>query len=529
YRVSSKYFDSTRDGGGLLGKFCSFTGKIEDVDEGPAIGYDSASGAQYNRVAEEDEHVYANMEELREESMRKENPPTPDFFRSYFFNRERGECSWKPPRFQKNVSCIGYKENNVSEASSRCLLEKNSIQVTISIFELDNNCSEAGVTLKKKEWTSCYVFLSAAHLIFYKDARSAEKLGRHYEAPLGMCELRGANLQWFDDKRRKHLTLIDGTVYLFNTLNCQDINSWFHAIKRVIRKQVVLFFCFLVIVETCCHLFVLQAIKRNMAKSAPNKAKIIHRLKRFFRSRPSLETLKEKGIYKTEPVFGNTLLGICHQEKSLVPKFIFVVTEVIELLGLDTDGIYRVSGNLSSIQRIRFIVCAFFHFCQKSLWKYTDVLHEEDIHVLTGALKLFFRELAEPVFPHNISKDLIAANTKIQKFDEIIKTLPVVHRETLRTLFVHLLKVSRFAKKNRMEIHNLAIVFGPSLFSAGADALHKGKKGEKKNLEATGVQNNSHFVFNMIMQGQILEYLLTEFDNLLKTPLIMRFVLLLVN
>ena len=50
----------------------------EDVDEGPAIGYDSASGAQYNRVAEEDEHVYANMEELREESMRKENPPTPD-------------------------------------------------------------------------------------------------------------------------------------------------------------------------------------------------------------------------------------------------------------------------------------------------------------------------------------------------------------------------------------------------------------------------------------------------------------------
>lgn len=57
-------------------------------------------------------------------------------------------------------------------------------------------------------------------------------------------------------------------------------------------------------------------------------------------------------------MFGNTLLGICHQEKSLVPKFIFVVTEVIELLGLDTDGIYRVSGNLSSIQRIR---CAVDH------------------------------------------------------------------------------------------------------------------------------------------------------------------------
>ena len=83
----------------------------------------------------------------------------------------------------------------------------------------------------------------------------------------------------------------------------------------------------------------------------------------------------------------------------------------------------------------------------------------------------------------------------------------------LSTRIKQVFRVSRFAKKNRMEIHNLAIVFGPSLFSAGADALHKGKKGEKKNLEATGVQNNSHFVFNMIMQGQILEYLLTEFDK----------------
>lgn len=38
--------------------------------------------------------------------------------------------------------------------------------------------------------------------------------------------------------------------------------------------------------------------------------------------------------------------------------------------------------------------------------------HEEDIHVLTGALKLFLRELAEPIFPASIHKDFMSAMSK---------------------------------------------------------------------------------------------------------------------
>lgn len=54
-----------------------------------------------------------------------------------------------------------------------------------------------------------------------------------------------------------------------------------------------------------------------------------------------------------EPVFGSTLQAICQHEHSMVPRFIQLVTEVIESRGLDTDGLYRVSGNLSAIQKIR--------------------------------------------------------------------------------------------------------------------------------------------------------------------------------
>lgn len=75
-----------------------------------------------------------------------------------------------------------------------------------------------------------------------------------------------------------------------------------------------------------------------------------------------------------------------------------------------------------------------------------------------------------------------------------------------------------------MEIHNLAIMFGPSLFSSGSSEMNgdskkggnskKGKATNKKLKEKpTGVQSNSHLAYNMIMQGQTVEYLLKEFKR----------------
>ena len=74
----------------------------------------------------------------------------------------------------------------------------------------------------------------------------------------------------------------------------------------------------------------------------PTRESIIERLLRFFRSRPSMESLKERGIYKPEPVFGSTLSEITAHEKSTVPKFIVEVTRLIETKGLEADGLYRV-------------------------------------------------------------------------------------------------------------------------------------------------------------------------------------------
>ena len=61
---------------------------------------------------------------------------------------------------------------------------------------------------------------------------------------------------------------------------------------------------------------------------------------------------------------------------------------------LSTDGVYRQSGNLSVVQRLRL---------QIDQGNLTVLDTVDDVHVLTGALKLFFRELQEPLIPWEVA------------------------------------------------------------------------------------------------------------------------------
>ena len=145
----------------------------------------------------------------------------------------------------------------------------------------------------------------------------------------------------------------------------------------------------------------------------------------------------------------------------VVPRFVEKCIAALESGDkLKTDGVYRQGGNICTIQKIRLEVD------QGKI----DILETvEDVHVLTGALKLFFRELKEPLIPWPfVSKLLLAANAqskkkKIAQIKDLVAKMPQTHRETLKTLLHHLVKVAQFKDRNRMQFSNLAIVFGPTL------------------------------------------------------------------
>ncbi|TEA32027.1 hypothetical protein DBR06_SOUSAS5110041, partial [Sousa chinensis] len=176
----------------------------------------------------------------------------------------------------------------------------------------------------------------------------------------------------------------------------------------------------------------------HSASDTSDKNRVKSRLKKFITRRPSLKTLQEKGLIKDQ-IFGSHLHTVCERENSTVPRFVKQCIEAVEKRGLDVDGIYRVSGNLATIQKLRFIV-------NQEEKLNLDDSQWEDIHVVTGALKMFFRELPEPLFPYSFFERFVEAikkqdnNTRIETIKSLVQKLPPPNRDTMKVLFGHLTK-----------------------------------------------------------------------------------------
>lgn len=229
-----------------------------------------------------------------------------------------------------------------------------------------------------------------------------------------------------------------------------------------------------------------QLSSNSTSESDPKKVR--NKLRKFLLKRPTLQSVKEKG-YIRENVFGCHLQNLCAQEKTTVPSFVVKCIRTVEDRGLAVDGIYRVSGNLAVIQKLRFKA------------DHEDLDLEEghwDIHVITGALKLFFRELQEPLFPYSHFNSFVQGikipdyNSRVSYIRDLVKSLPTHNRDTMEALFSHLRKVIEHGDENRMSLQNVAIVFGPTLL--------------KPEMESANI------TAYMVFQNQIIEFILSEFE-----------------
>jgi hypothetical protein len=46
-------------------------------------------------------------------------------------------------------------------------------------------------------------------------------------------------------------------------------------------------------------------------------------------------------------------MNLCQKERERVPYFVKEITAAIEAKGLDMDGLYRISGNVTEVQKLR--------------------------------------------------------------------------------------------------------------------------------------------------------------------------------
>ncbi|XP_030177080.1 rho GTPase-activating protein 12 isoform X5 [Lynx canadensis] len=361
----------------------------------------------------------------------------------------------------------------------------------------------------RKNWLSSWAVLQGSSLLFTKTQGSSTSwFGSNQSKPEFTVDLKGATVEMASkDKSSKknvfELKTRQGTELLIQSDNDTVINDWFKVLSSTINNQTV---------ETDEAIEEeipdspgiekhdkekdhkdpkkLRAMKVSSIDSSEQK-KTKKNLKKFLTRRPTLQAVREKGYIKDQ-VFGANLANLCQRENGTVPKFVKLCIEHVEAYGLDVDGIYRVSGNLAVIQKLRFAV----NHDEKldlndSKW--------EDIHVITGALKMFFRELPEPLFTFNHFNDFVNAikqepRQRVAAVKDLIRQLPKPNQDTMQILFRHLKRVIENGEKNRMTYQSIAIVFGPTLL-----------KPEKE----TG-----NIAVHTVYQNQIVELILLEINSI---------------
>ncbi|XP_028845815.1 rho GTPase-activating protein 27 isoform X2 [Denticeps clupeoides] len=418
----------------------------------------------------------------------------------------------KSQSFQRgNFSDYGSDVSNSPEMQPHTLtLEKAGILNKTKV-------SENGKKVRKN-WAQSWTVLHGGILTFHKDPRSTatgSSSRSNQIVPEFTVDLRGAVIGWAAKEKSSKKNVVElksrnGADFLMQYDTESIIQDWYTVIMDTIKqlepeqqqqqqqqqpeeeeeineKP-----------EKDDRLLNLGEKKRvsvsvtqlSSSTSDAEQKKVRSKLKKFLLKRPTLQSVKEKGYIK-ENVFGCHLASLCAQEHSNVPSFVEKCIQTVEKRGLGIDGIYRVSGNLATIQKLRFKA------------DHEDLDLEEghwDIHVITGALKLFFRELQEPLFPFSRFNNFIAGikipnpEKRLGYMTELVQSLPTANIKTMEALFKHLRKVIEHGEENRMTVQNIAIVFGPTLL--------------RPEVESANI------AMYMVCQNQIVEFVLNEFNNL---------------
>lgn len=152
-----------------------------------------------------------------------------------------------------------------------------------------------------------------------------------------------------------------------------------------------------------------------------------------------------------------------------------------------------------------------------------------DVHTISGLLKLYLRELPEPLFTYALYQQWIDAFVKDsnkeqpEALEQVIEQLPKTNRDNLRLLirFLHLLTTHR--DSNKMTASNLAITMAPSLIWSqssnhqqlgGAEQHHHHQGDQQDDLQNLNIQMSNAYGVSASLHTHVIEYLIKHAERL---------------
>ncbi|NXA42966.1 HMHA1 protein, partial [Eudromia elegans] len=185
-------------------------------------------------------------------------------------------------------------------------------------------------------------------------------------------------------------------------------------------------------------------------------------------------------------LFGQDFTKASQSSPDGIPFIIKKCISEIEKRALKTKGIYRVNGVKTRVEKL----CQAFENGKELV-----ELSQASPHDISNVLKLYLRQLPEPLMPFRMYNELVGLAkeslqggeakgrgskggpelldrgadtdkvvvTLVMKLKELLKRLPWENMATLQYLLQHLRRIVEVEQDNKMTSSNLGIVFGPTL------------------------------------------------------------------
>uniref|UniRef100_A0A6A7G4P9 Rho GTPase-activating protein 39 n=1 Tax=Hirondellea gigas TaxID=1518452 RepID=A0A6A7G4P9_9CRUS len=157
-------------------------------------------------------------------------------------------------------------------------------------------------------------------------------------------------------------------------------------------------------------------------------------------------------------MFGSTLTEVMQLQRDRYPhrRLPWVQTalseEVLRLQGTNTEGIFRVPADSDEVQQVKR---------QVDKWEVGEC---GDAHIAAAVLKSWYRELHEPLIPHQLYEAAIEAHDSPREALDLLHHLPQTNRLVLAYLirFLQYFAQTDIVAATKMDGSNLAMVMAPN-------------------------------------------------------------------
>ncbi|KAG8848131.1 hypothetical protein FRB91_011175 [Serendipita sp. 411] len=167
--------------------------------------------------------------------------------------------------------------------------------------------------------------------------------------------------------------------------------------------------------------------------------------------------------------FGESLFSVMQLQQRTYPNakipiiLPFLADGILALGGMKSEGIFRVPGENEIVSDLRLRIDRGFY----------NLDNIEDPHVPASLLKLWLRELQDPLIPDEMYNDCISCSEDPEQVTQMVADLPTNNRRVTLFVISFLQKFldERVTKVTKMTAVNLAVVFAPNLLRCPSDSM----------------------------------------------------------